>query len=265
MKIFEKPQYAFEIKNNLCSFIAFINDIPAFNNMMGTAFNQCVPITHLVKNGENTFKVLVFPLKPATHLQALSDCFATIIVKDYWDNANTFIEISAMGFPAGTSNDTIKLPGFELKGTFEAKLPFDDFQWVNAPKLDTNRSTNIDLARRYLSEIHSAFKEKNTSFLFKEIITREQELSKSFYEEFEIGMDFTQKDFNGTFNDPNYIIQDLSFEKFLPKLYADGRIIAFENENYEQPIFFLNDVEFTRRQYPFYFCMNKENKMMVIR
>lgn len=265
MKIFEKPQYALDIKNNLCSFIAFINDIPAFNNMQGAAFNMCVPVNHLIRNGKNTFKVLITPLKTSGHLQELSDCFVTIIVKDYWDNANTFIDVAAAAFPAGSSNDTIKLPGFELAGEFEAKLPFADYFWVDAPKLDENKSVNTQRAAEYFHTLHAAMKRKDTSFLFNEITRREKEFSAAFYEDFSEGFDKTKEDFNGTFADANYVLQDLNLSGFIPRFYADGRIITFENEHFEQPIYYLNNVEFTRRQYPFYLCMNEARQFVVVR
>ena len=265
MKHFPNPQYALAIKNNICSFVAYINDIPAFYNVNGTAYNLCVPINHLVRNGENTFKVLVTPLKPSAHLVQLSECFASIIVKDIFDNADQFVEIAITGFPEGTSNDTIKLPGFEVKGVFEARIPFKDAYWTEAPSMEKNKSTHIDQARRYFKAFHEALEQKNTAVIFNEIATREMEFSKAFYEEYEEGFDKTKKDFNGTLDDPNYVLQKIDPLKFIPKFYADFRIITFENEKFEQPIFFLNDVEFTRRQYPLYLCLNKDNKMMIIR
>ncbi|MCX6190119.1 MAG: hypothetical protein NTW54_11075 [Bacteroidetes bacterium] len=265
MKLFNQPQYALAMKNNLCSFIAYINDIPAFNNSQGTAYNISVPINHLIINGENTFKVLVTPLKSSQHLEELSECFAIILVKDVFDNADQFVEISITGIPAGTSNDTLKLPAFEIKGKFEASLPFDDYTWVNAPKLDKNRSTNIDLARHYFRAFHNALDKQNTNYIFHEIVQREKEFSMAFYDDYEDGYAKTQKDFNDTLNDENYQLQAMDLGTFLPRFYADDRIITFENEKHEQPVFFLNDVEFTRRQYPLYLCLNKKNEMLLIR
>ncbi len=265
MKLFNQPQYALAMKNNLCSFTAYINDIPAFNNRQGTAYNLSVPINHLIKHGENSFKVQVTPLKPSTYLQELSECFAIILVKDLFDNADEFIEISITGFPTGTSNDTLKLPAFEIKGKFDATLPFVDYLWVNATKLDQNRSTLIDLARRYFHAFHEALIKKDTNHLFHEIALREKEFSMAFYDDYDEGFAKTQKDFMDTLNDENYRLQELDLVHFIPRFYADDRIITFENEKSEQPIFFINEVEHTRRQYPLFLCMNEKNKMLLIR
>lgn len=265
MKEFNQPQFALAIKNNLCSFIGFINDIPAFINKRGTAYNLCVPINHLVKNGENTFKVIITPLSPSSHLEELSECSATVIVKDVTDNATDFKGLTEMSFAPGTSNDSIRLPAFELAGGFEAKLSYPDYQWVDAPKLDENRQQSIEKASKFFNRFHQAFGQKDTGRIYEAIASREMEMSNAFYESFEKGMAGTREDIEGTLNDPNYVLQPLDFTGFLPVFYADSRIISFMNEKYEQPIFFLNDREGYRREYPLYLCMDPQNECMIIR
>lgn len=267
MRNFDRPQYALEMKNDRCAFVAFINDIPAFINRKGAPFSMTVPINHLLLNGENTFRFTAVPKAPAEHLEELAECKASILVKGWDMSASEMTDVATIGFPAGTSNRTLQLPLVAQSGKFEASLPFEDSRWSTAQKLDTenDRGRWAELAGRYFTKFHAALRAKDIAFVSKEITMRERELSQAFYEPLESSISMTRDDFQGTLDDPAFELQEIDLLTYIPKFYADGRLITFENSKYQQAIYFRDRVKRLRREYPLYLCADGQGGLTLIR
>ena len=267
MRNTDRPQYALEMKNDRCAFVAYINDIPAFINRKGAPYSLTVPINHLLLNGENTFRFMAMPRTPEENLEELSECKASILVKGWEMSAAEMIDVATIGFPAGTSNKTLPLPLVAQAGKFEASLPFGNPRWSTAQKLDTenDRDRWVDLAGTYLKRFHTALHAKDMALVSKEITQRESELSQAFYEPLESSISMTLADFQGTLDDPGFELQELDLLTYTPKFYADGRLITFENGKYQQAIHFRDRAKRIRREYPLFLCADGEGGLILIR
>lgn len=267
MRNLDRPQYALEMKNDRCAFVAYINDIPAFINRKGAPYSLTVPINHLLVNGENTFRFTAKPRGAAEHLEDLSECKASILVKGWEMSASEMTDVATIGFPAGTSNGKLPLPLVAQAGTFEASLPFENPHWSTAQKLDTDddRARWVDLAGTYFKKFHSALRAKDIAFVSKEITRRERELSQAFYEPLESSIAMTREDFQRTLDDPAFELQELDLLTFAPKFHADGRLITFENGKYQQALYFRDRAKRLRREYPLFLCADGNGGLMLIR
>lgn len=245
--------------------MGFVNDIPAFHNMGGTAFNTTVPINHLLMPEKNSFRVEIFPGKELHNLLPRTDCKAEILTKLQQQLAQELTSIASCEFPEGTSTEEKPLPGFVISSIFKTELPFEKFAWVNSPTLKNNEKECIKLGIEYYRMFYNALKQKKLDVIFEEIKEREREMSIAFYDDYETEFEKTQQLFKETVSDKNWEIQPFTPEKFLCRFYANKQIFALEDTHYDQPIQYYNKLLKKLRQFPLYLCLNAQNEFIIIR
>lgn len=258
-------QFCFAIANNNCSFIGFVNGFPVFINVKGYAYNLSVPINPYIFSGENNYSVLISPSPGTDFISGVSECKVEVIVKANNELPADFRTIAMAEFPVGSANEELKIPFLKLDGKFEAKLPFKNYSWADAKKLDKNKDNVVKPLVNQYKEIHALFSYKNENKIAELIQMREHEFANAYYENFETGFTATRNVIAETLTDPYFELQPFNPEKFIISFAGDGRIAFMHDKDYNQPICFINQIKKTRREFPFYFMQNEEGEFIVIR
>ena len=260
-----EPQYSFAVKNEYCSFMAYINDVPAMFNPDGYAFNLNVPINHLIQPGKNNFRVHITIQDQSEETKNYCECISEILVKGTNDPMSSLKTLAQINIRSLVKNSILSLPpGSPVTGIFQVKDSFSELPWSEGVDMGSDKNRYVKLAMDELKSLHLFLKKKDTEPIFKIIRDREQHYSASYYEEFNQSFEKTKADFTGTLEDQDFILQDLDFTEYLPVFYAGGKLIAFENKYGEQPVFFLNNKKNLRRQYAFYFSCFDEQRLKVV-
>ena len=260
-----EPQYSLGVKNEYCSFMAYVNDVPAMFNPDGYAFNLNVPVNHLIQPGKNSFRVNVTIQDQSEETKNYCECISEILVKGTNDPMSSLKTLAKVDIRSLVKDAILSLPaGAPVSGVFHVKDSFSELPWSNGVDMSSDKNRYINLAAEQLKLIHSLLKKKNTESVFNLIRDREQHYSASYYEDFDQSFNRTKADFTATFEDEDFILQDLDFKTYLPVFYAGGKLIAFENKYGEQPVFFLNNNKNLRRQYAYYFSCFDEQKLKVV-
>jgi hypothetical protein len=259
-----QPQYSLAINNEYCSFMAYINDVPALYNPDGYAFNMNVPINHIIKSGKNSFRIEVSQLEKSVEAELYMDCKVEILVKGNKEPMSKLKSLSSVSLRQLFGDSVSKLPDHTpLTGVFEVEESFSDLPWNHSSDMSERKSHFIKLAMEKIQEFHNALMSRNLDFVFNSIESRENHYTTSFYESFREGFEKTKNDFNETIEDVEYILQPLDFSNYTPVFHAKGKLITFENSYGEQIVHFLNNTKFTRRQYPLYFSCTENGQLQI--
>lgn len=258
-------QFCFAIANNNCSFIGFVNGFPVFINVKGYAYNLSVPINPYILSGENNFSVLISPSPGTDFISEVSECKVEVIVKEIDEIPADFRTIAMAEFPVGSANEELKIPFFKLEGKFEAKLPFKNYAWVDAKKMDKNKDKIIQPLYKQYKELHSLFGYKNENKISELIQYREREFAAAYYEDFDAGFMATRNLISETLTDPYFELQPFDPTKFIISFAAEGSIAFMHDKEYNQPICFINQIKKIRREFPFYFMQTEDDDFIAIR
>lgn len=256
-----QPQYSLAVKNEFCSFMAYVNDVPAIFNPDGYAFNLNVPINHLIQSGKNTFRLIVTLQDKSDETENYFECISEILVKGTYDPMTSLKSLSRVDLRSIVKGSVLELPpSTPVSGVFHVQEPISDLPWSNGLDMSKRKSHYINLAIDGMKLVHKYLINQDLENLFKLISDREKHYSSRYFEDFAIGFSKTKADFAATLEDPDFTLQDLDFTTYLPVFYAGGKLITFENIRGEQAVFFLNNKKNLMRQYPIYFfCQDEKN------
>jgi hypothetical protein len=257
-------QFSLAINNETCRFWGYVNDIPAFNNARGNSFDLNVAINHLIQDGVNTVRIHVKPLEKTNAFDEYSDCEASILVKELNERMDQTKVISQNKLSNLYPKQSLSLPEYILPLTFDSKSGFSKFPWSEMMDLKKDKINNFKKIQEEISHFHSLFRSRNAQAIFDRIAPRERYYSQRFFEEFNHSFEKTKEDFLDTINNEEYEIQELDFVNYPPTFFANGHIAAFENMKGEQPLFFLNNKERMRRQYPLYYSIDHSGQIHLV-
>jgi len=254
------PQYSLAIKNEYCQFMAYLNDIPVMFNPNGYAFNLNFPINHLICSGKNTFRIEVTIQNQSPSELEYFDFTCEVLVKGESDHMADLKTLVSANFREIYKMPLANVPpNSPLIGEFHIKHPVYDAPWIDRIDLKKDKGHFIKLAMSKLIDFHKCLLSNDLEKIFLLISLRETHYSSRYFENYNLSFNKTKEDFNNTIEDKNYILQRIDFATYLPVFHANGRLITFENKFGEQAIFYLNNKENKRRQYPlFFFCTSKD-------
>jgi hypothetical protein len=257
-------QYAIAIANNKCSFVALINGFPFFINTDGLAYNLSVPVNPYIKKDDNDIRILIRPMKDESNLLVDTELKMEVLVKTVDDLPVNFKTIYQLQMPNGISTAEAPLPGFLLEGKLKVEWPIV-FDWVNAKKI----KGEVDHASQFVINqykfIHTLLSKRDISSIAELIYKREQEMSAAYYEDFNKGFEDSVNLIKNTVSDPEFVLQPLQFTDFIVDYAAEDRVIYMHDEYYNQPICFINKTQGIRRELPFYFILNGDYNLQIIR
>jgi hypothetical protein len=259
-----QPQYSLGIKNEYCSFMAYVNDVPAILNPDGYAFNLNVPINHLIQPGKNVFRISVTMQDESDDTLNYGDCIGEILVKGINDPMTSLQTCSKVDIRSLVKGAITSLPPkTPVSGIFQIEHQVSELPWAEAQDMSKQKSQFSRLAMDAIRDLHRLLKKKDLPSVFSLLETREKHYSSRYFEDFAESFSKTQEDFIATLEDADFELQELDFSTYLPVFYANGKLITFENSFGEQPIFYLNNKANLRRQYPVYFKSNDRGEMQI--
>ena len=257
-------QYSIHIHNSSCSFVAMINGVPVYNNPDGVAFNINFSMNHLVKNGQNTFTIILRPYPDCEILDKFTQCNSKIIVKKQYEPVAAFKEIATISYKEGTATKESKTKLATIAGTFNAEIEFADPFWIKSKKIELN-TENLIFLKAKIKTLHSLFKQKKLNEILALAKEREQEISNCFYTSFQEGEDISKLMYEEVFSDENWELQPLDIIEYPPLLFAENKLVSFVNLQFDSIIHYFNDKKSLYREFPFYFCLNNSGEFIVIR
>ncbi len=208
---------------------------------------------------------MISPSPGTDFISEVSECKVEVIVKTSNELPADFRTIAMAEFPVGSATDELKIPFFKLEGKFEAKLPFNNFSWVDAKKLEKNKDNIIQPLLKQYKELHSLFAYKNENKIAELIKLREQEFADSYYEDFEVGFIATRNVIKETLSDPYFELQPFDPASFIMSFAGNGNIAYLHDKDYNQPICFINQIKKIRREFPFYFMQIEDGDFIAVR
>ncbi len=257
-------QYAIAIANNKCSFVALINGFPFFINTDGLAYNMSVPVNPFLRKDENDLRVIIRPMKNESVLLPDSELKVDVLVKTVDDLPVNFKTIFPLQMPMGISTIETPIPGFFLEGKFNAEWPVE-FDWVKSKNIKDEIDHASQLVVNQYKFIHSLLSKRDASAIADIIYRREQEMSLAYYDDFKQGFEDSLNLIQTTISDSDFVLQPLLLANFIVDYASDGRVIYMHDEYYNQPICFINKIQGIRRELPFYFILNGDNNLQIIR
>jgi hypothetical protein len=139
-----QPQISVAIKNEYCSFQAYINDIPAVLNYEGYSFNLNFPINHLVFKEKNILKILVTIDKNHADAKEYFEFSCEILLKGSDEQLSSLRSVFKINFRDVYKMDIDNiLPNAPLIGEFDLNFDMVNATWAEAINLknDKNRPT----------------------------------------------------------------------------------------------------------------------------
>ena len=118
---------------------------------------------------------------------------------------------------------------------------------------------------RVLFAVSRPARSKTDAATFVRCGQREREFAAAYYEEFEPGYIVTCNQIVETLTDPLFVLQPFDHTKFIVSFAGNGTVAYLHDKDYNQPIYFINETKKIRREFPFYFFMNEEEKLQPIR
>jgi len=181
------PTYQLKVNTNLCTYEAYINDIlVGFSFTAGrTAGEQNIDIPqYILKTGKQSVCFKIYP-KAITKgvLENLVDKNADFRIRivhgEYYKiKFEDFKEVFRMKLPK-VEHD---IPYIELKGEFEAVVPYELEGWSNGMDLSKEDPKKLEeeVLEKY-NQYRTAFESKDVATLATMIYKREKEIAQAYY------------------------------------------------------------------------------------
>jgi hypothetical protein len=181
------PTYQLKVNTNLCTYEAYVNDILVdFSFTPGrTAGEQNIDIPqYILKSGKQSVRFRVYP-KAITKgvLENLVDKNAEFSIRivhgEYYKmKFADYKEVFRAKLPKGT----IDVPYIELKGEFEAVVPYELKGWSNGVDLSKEDPKKLEeeVLEKY-KQYRAAFENKDVATLATMIYKREKEIAQAYF------------------------------------------------------------------------------------
>ena len=251
------PTYQLKVNTNLCTYEAYINDILVdFSFTPGrTAGEQNMDIPqYILKSGKQTVRFKIYPkaIKKG-ELENLVDKNADFSIRivhgEYYKmKVEDFKEVFRMKLP----KVTVDVPYIELKGEFEAVVPYEVEGWSKGTDLSKEDPKKLEeevLGR--LKEIASLYESKDIEGLAREHYKRVKEVDQSMYNNTKENSAEWEKLIQESLDDS--LKTELLEGKM--KIMGDGKLVTvlIENGSFRNRSIIRNETKKTYKFYPQYF------------
>jgi len=251
------PTYQLKVNTNLCTYEAYINDILVdFSFTPGrTAGEQNMDIPqYILKSGKQTVRFKIYPkaIKKG-ELENLVDKNADFSIRivhgEYYKmKFEDFKEVFRMKLP----KVTVDVPYIELKGEFEAVVPYEVEGWSKGTDLSKEDPKKLEeevLGR--LKEIASLYETKDIEGLAREHYKRVKEVDQSMYNNTKENSAEWEKLIQESLDDS--LKTELLEGKM--KIMGDGKLVTvlIENGSFRNRSIIRNETKKTYKFYPQYF------------
>jgi len=248
-----------------CAYSLSVNGIEFFKRNNGMALGSSIPINEWMINGLNLINIKIKTLEEQETLGP--DTLANVaIIEQAKDGPPDYIERKV--FDPGQHDNQKNKTNFELNFQVLNKNVFKKVSWfedgITIP-LDIEIEKAISSAHEIITYIYDAFFRKDTSSIIELMKPRSIEAMNLMFHPIEDYIKLQKKALSKNFNNSDKILQPLNWLNFRPKIYAAGKLIAFEDSNGKHPIQFINEKQGSISDFPLYFYFTEDQKCQLIR
>lgn len=248
LPVLQQPFYVMDIDVKDCAHEIRVNDCPVARDRDGLRTTIDVPVNQWLASGRNSVQVT---LREHAGLEngfwEYTHCRVGVKVREYkgdheygvyevtYDHAKGLVTDST-----GESWEPTKGEGvIEFNFPFMALLPFGPWAWMTSNTQTLDEQT-IALAVREFEKLSQLYAAKDDAGLIAIRKNQSIELARACYETVEsIEQDMLDFIESARVN-PDAEFSAFDIEDCEPKLYGDGRLLTFEDEEGDLPIYYIN-------------------------
>lgn len=248
--------YNLKVSTNNCNYKIFVNGFPLAVETKGLALETSIPFNHLIAGDKFLLDFSLDPIKGNENLNSIVDFNCSVIA----DNKMIKSSKELYNYSFDSSGEVPNLRKNEIV-TMD-KLSYVP-KWMDGEKLDLD-GEELKKMNDLLFTVWNLFKRKDLISINKFFELKDITYAESYGEPLQERLKFTNSIFNSYFNRDGIFLFDLMMQYFTPKIYCMGKIICFEENTGNHPIFYLNNKRDHAIYIPTYFAkINGEIKVVL--
>jgi hypothetical protein len=254
--------YTLQVDSISACFEIKINDVPLYNERKGNPTKTEIPISHLLVQGNNQIKIIIYPAKHEIEFQDHSKTEFQIYCRDIKDLREKRKLFAQVDFPDYKTDKSLKTSVIPATQEFNVELPFSPPLWASSPVLTLNTEI-IQEATKIYRTYFDFLKQQDIKSLLKLTNIKDSDYSKSYFMSLAQQQDRIRDSISGIFEDSDFKIVDFDKQTISPSIHGFGKIMTLTNKDNRSPLQFYNKEEGITTSYLIYLS-RINNKMEIV-